>query len=413
MAKVNTSIQIKEKYHLFRRGDEICRYGIFGLTREYFQKNKPPPAPDENVKIKLEIPQPEIRVMQAVITARCNLKCTYCSFAANAPKLAQMDMTREEITSLSQRFNRDIGEDGLLLITGGEPELHPEAVDYLAEHVSGKIIIFTNGTLINRERLDNFRRKDVGVLFSLDGDLFAQDTVRRGKDGSYNKVAEALKMAREVGLDYGISAVVGDHNIARLPELVEYIYEEFRPASLGLNLPHCYDGTLWNRIEEYTAALLQIFSFAKRKRLFIDQINRRLAPLVSQKFRFRDCSAQGEKIVVYPGGITTSCVNETALQDRKLDWGKRIPILSEKCQDCYAIGICGGGCIFDAEAVFGEGRFDERNCYFTSRLLEHMIWDFREELGDGAGNPDLLRQAYGDLLKRGKGTRFSVGHETA
>lgn len=39
--------------------------------------------------------------------------------------------------------------------------------------------------------------------------------------------------------DFGISAVVGDLNIERLPELsVEYIQAEFKSASLGLNLPH-------------------------------------------------------------------------------------------------------------------------------------------------------------------------------
>ena len=125
--------------------------------------------------------------------------------------------------------------------------------------------------------------------------------MRKAKDGSYHKVARALKEAQELEFDFGISAVVGDHNIERLPELVEYIYDEFRPVSLGLNLPHCYNGIIWRRIEEYTKALLDIFPFAKREGLFIDQINRRLAPLIDRKFRFRDCSAQGEKVVVFPG----------------------------------------------------------------------------------------------------------------
>ncbi len=409
---MNKTIEVIEKYHLFHRGDEICRYGIYGLTRDYFHQDQAPPGWDEGIRINLEIPEPRVRVMQAVITSRCNLKCTYCSFAANAPQTMTSEMSGDEIEGLCRRFNEEIGENGLLLITGGEPELYPEAVDYFVQNIRGKIIIFTNGTLIDGDRLQFYQRHGVGVLFSLDGDLFAQDAVRRGKDGSYTKVASALRMARELGLEFGISAVVGDHNIARLPQLVEYIFVEFKPASLGLNLAHRYGLTAWMRIEEYTTALLQIFDFAKKESLFVDQINRRLAPLIEKKFRFRDCASQGEKIVAFPGGITTSCVNEAALQGQAVNWSNRIPLMNDRCRDCYAIGICGGGCIFDGEAIYGPGRFDERNCYFTKALLEHLIWDFRDELGDGANDPSLLRQRYAGLLHRGEGIYFSVGHET-
>ena len=409
---MNRTVEVIEKYHLSQRGGETCRYGIYGLTREYFPRDQVPSTRDEGVRITLEIPEPRVRVMQAVITSRCNLSCTYCSFAANAPQTLTSEMSNDEIEGLCRSFNEEIGENGLLLITGGEPELYRDAVDYLVRNIKGKIIIFTNGTLVNASRLKYYRSHDVGVLFSLDGDLFAQDAVRRGKNGSYTKVASALRQALESGMDFGISAVVGDHNIARLPQLVQYIFEEFKPASLGLNLPHRYGPTAWMRIEEYTTALLDIYDFAKKQDLFVDQINRRLAPLIEKKFRFRDCASQGEKIVAFPGGITASCVNEAALEEREIDWANRIPLLHDRCRDCFAIGICGGGCIFDGEAIYGPGCFDERNCYFTKVLLEHMIWDLRDELGDLSNDPVSLRGKYGGLLHRGEGTYFSVGNET-
>jgi radical SAM protein with 4Fe4S-binding SPASM domain len=403
-------IEIGEKYHLFQRGSQTCRYGIYGLTREYFSTDKPPPAPPPTIALK--IPPPKLRVMQAVITSRCNLQCTYCSFDANAPDLTIPAMNREELEALAKRFESEIGTDGLLLITGGEPELHREAVDYLIQSISGKIIIFTNGTLTDRSRLEHYQRRGVGVLFSLDGDLFAHDAARLTKGGSFERAAQALRQARDLGMDYGISAVVGDHNIGKLPQLVEYFYEEFHPASVGLNLPHQHHGVAWNRIEEYTEAMLCIFAFAKRVGLFVDQINRRLSPLVYRRFRFRDCAAQGDKIVAFPGGVITSCVDEGALSGRKVDWVRRLPILNQECRSCEAIGICGGGCIFDGEAIYGPGQFDQRNCYFTRTLLNFMIWDMWDELGARANDLAALEEQYGALLKRGQGTRFSVGHET-
>jgi radical SAM protein with 4Fe4S-binding SPASM domain len=404
---------VPEKYHVFRRGDESCRYGVLSLTRDYYTRDQPSISAEEEQYVALDIPEPRIRVAQAVITSQCNLTCTYCSFNANAPKLMSSRMTSPEIEELCRWFNGTIGENGLLLVTGGEPELHRDAVDYLVANIRGKIILFTNGTLTNRDRLKTYRQNGVGVLFSLDGDLFAQDSVRRGKDGSYTEVADALKEAQDVGLDYGISAVVGDHNIDRLPELVQYIHKEFHPASLGLNLPHRYGESVWMRIEEYTDALIEIFTFAKETGLFIDQINRRLAPLIHRQFRFRDCAAQGGKVVIYPGGVKTSCVNEAALVDNQVDWGNRIPFLSEQCRNCFAIGICGGGCIFDGEAIYGPGQFDERNCYFTKKLLKHMIWDLRDELGEQAIDTSAALERYGAMITRPEGTHFSVGHETA
>ncbi|TKJ39935.1 hypothetical protein CEE37_09365 [candidate division LCP-89 bacterium B3_LCP] len=403
-------LNLQERYHTFRRNDEICRYGIFGMNREYFEVAHPLDEPAKRT-VTLSIPAPKLRVMQAVITSKCNLKCAYCSFMANAPVSSAPEMSRAEIEDLCRKFNREIGSDGLLLITGGEPELYPDAVDYFLDNIDGKVIIFTNGTLSDRDRLLSYQKRRAGVLFSLDGDLFAQDSVRKGKHGSYNRVAAALKTAQTIGLDYGISAVVGDHNIEKLPELIAYIHQEFKPASLGLNLPHRFGDGVWTRIEEYTQALKQVFRYARRRDLFIDQLNRRLSPLVTGQFRFRDCAAQGEKIVAFPGGVALSCVNEAALEEPTFDWGYRIPLLNEQCSDCFAIAICGGGCIFDGEAIYGSRKFDERNCYFTREMLEYFIWDFRDELGESASDPAALAKKYGALIKRAKGTNFSVGHE--
>jgi sulfatase maturation enzyme AslB (radical SAM superfamily) len=105
-------------------------------------------------------------------------------------------------------------------------------------------------------------------------------------------------------------------------------------------------------------------------------------------------------------------VNEAGLKGRNVDWANRIPFYREQCRDCYAIGICGGGCIFDGEAIYGRDRFDERNCHFTRKLLEHFIWDIRDELGDMAVDSRSVNEKYCSLLRRTEGTLLSVGHET-
>lgn len=401
-----------EKYHIFKRGDKICLYGIFGLTREYY-KSGAVPASSTRKKINIEIPHPKTKVMQINVTSACNLKCEYCSFKANAPAKMGKKLTDEEIGHWISLFNRDIGDDGLMIIAGGEPELERKTVNSLIEKTGGKKIIFTNGTLLDKNRLEYYRDNDIGIIFSLDGDELTHESKRKGDSGSYKKLEKALLTAKEIGFEFGISTVVGYHNVAKLPEIVEYFNEKYCPASIGLNLPHKAGGELWRGETEYTEAMLKIFRYAKPEGLFIDQINRRLTPLLKQKFRVRDCAAQENKIVVFPGMITTNCVNQAGLENGDFDWSMRIPLYDKMCEDCFGIGICGGGCLFDGAGNSKDGNFDVRNCYFTKNLLEFMIWDLYDELGENSNNFTEIMKIYGEMIVRDKKYKLSVGHEYA
>jgi radical SAM protein with 4Fe4S-binding SPASM domain len=321
-------------------------------------------------------------------------------------------MSLDLLKTICKSYNKRVGEKGLVLITGGEPELYPTGVDFVAENIQAKKLLFTNGMKLDRKRLEKLHNSGINIVFSLDGDLLAQNSARRSGNGSFDRVAKSLKLCRDAGIEFGISAVVGDHNIERLPELVEYLQDEFHPQSLGLNLPHYIAGKAWNRIEEYTSALIKVFTFAKRENIFIDQIARRLEPLVKRQFRFRDCASQGEKIVVHPDGKTSSCVNELALREGPFDWKKRIPLNNEQCRECYGIGICGGGCIFDGESIYGQGRFDQRNCYFVKRFLEFLIWELSEAMREEVYSEEKTTQRYSALLNRQEGTKLSIGHDT-
>jgi radical SAM protein with 4Fe4S-binding SPASM domain len=409
--RLSEAFQIEEKYHYFTKGEEICRYGIFGLMREYFKKNEEL-TPEPKKSVKLEIPKLEKKVLQIVITGRCNLDCQYCSFKNNTPQYIDKAISLELLKSICASFNEQAGDKGLVLITGGEPELFPQAVDLIAENIKCKKMLFTNGVKLKKERLLKLHRNGIDIVFSLDGDILAQDRARKGGGGSFAQVAKSLSLCRDLDIEFGISAVVGDHNIDRLPQLVGYIVNEFHPQSIGLNLPHYFHNTAWMRIEEYTSALISIFQLAKRENLFVDQIARHLEPLIRRNFRFRDCSSQGEKTVVFPDGATSSCVNELRLYGRKIDWEKRIPLHREECWECYAIAICGGGCIFDGESIYGEGQFDERNCYFVRNFLEFLIWELRKEMGEDSGNIEKTLGRYSGLLSRPEGTKLSIGHAT-
>ena len=60
----------------------------------------------------------------------------------------------------------------------------------------------------------------------------------------------------------------------------------------------------------------------------------------------------GEKLVVFPDGSASNCINHTGNASglELLDaWQHELPVYNETCRGCHALGICGGGCIYDGK----------------------------------------------------------------
>ncbi len=87
------------------------------------------------------------------ITNACDLKCPIC-FTYNRNDKAY-HMTREELSSLLDRFLERSGPVDLINITGGEPTLHPNLFDLIKEASSrkgiGRVTVNSNGLRIARD----------------------------------------------------------------------------------------------------------------------------------------------------------------------------------------------------------------------------------------------------------------------
>ncbi|WP_311564296.1 radical SAM/SPASM domain-containing protein [Peptoniphilus duerdenii] len=122
------------------------------------------------------------------VTQRCNLACKYC-FVVQQP----MEMTYEVAKDCADFYARNaLLEKTIPNITffGGEPMLrYEDIVKPLIEYIRDtygdyQLDITTNGTLLNEERLKFFKKNDVGILLSIDGDRKTQDLLRIKHDGS-------------------------------------------------------------------------------------------------------------------------------------------------------------------------------------------------------------------------------------
>ncbi|MFC2177143.1 radical SAM protein [Actinomycetota bacterium] len=137
------------------------------------------------------------------ITEACNLRCPTC-FAGSSPQLTGVAPATEVIANVDRRLHLEGGRLDVLMISGGEPTLHPDLLPLLEELFSRditRIILNTNGVLVARDdRLLDFlarNRSRLELYLQFDGFDEATYHYHRGADlrGLKQRAVERLTSA--------------------------------------------------------------------------------------------------------------------------------------------------------------------------------------------------------------------------
>lgn len=348
------------------------------------------------------VPAPSLKAVQAVVTRRCNLSCSYCNVMLSGD--SQDDMS-EETADLVIKSAREAPKGRLVMVTGGEPLLVPDTTFRILENVSSPKVLFTNATLITRSIASELKRMNVSPVVSLDG---SEEIHNVNRCGSWAAAAAGLDLLREAGVEYGISTVVGHHNCSDIGFEMQKLIDRFQPSSMGFNILHWTKGS-FNPVsaDDYMNAMGEIFRIALETGTFVDQIARRIDPIITGVYRHRDCAALGGKIVYHPDGKTSNCISGRGVED----WFCWIPAHLEFCEDCPAAGICGGGCPWDAIHLGENDKPDPRHCTWVKRILDMFLQDVEAHFPPGLVSRSDLRVRYGALVTRGAATLAgSLGH---
>ncbi|MEU4541723.1 radical SAM protein [Nonomuraea dietziae] len=87
------------------------------------------------------------------ITETCNLRCPTC-FAGSSPDLQGVVPVERVLANVDQRLEREEGRLDVLMLSGGEPTLHPDLAKLLAELAARpitRILVNTNGLLVAQD----------------------------------------------------------------------------------------------------------------------------------------------------------------------------------------------------------------------------------------------------------------------
>lgn len=161
----------------------------------------------------------------------CNLACDYCCAESSphaAARLLPIDLVRDAVAEFVASGGTEV------MITGGEPFLHPELGDLIeaaAAHVP--VILLTNGMVFhrgNRRRtLESLDRERVALQISLDSATPELHDRHRGK-GSYARAREGIALARSLGFRVRVAATIDAADAEEVASLRELLDTEGVPA---------------------------------------------------------------------------------------------------------------------------------------------------------------------------------------
>ncbi len=169
----------------------------------------------------------ELKEFWLHLVQTCNLSCSHCLVSSSpkgerGPDMAFVLGIVDQAAELgAKRF----------YVTGGEPFVRPDLFELIEEVVDrrkAELIVMTNGTLIDAERLkrlDRFERARLKFQVSIDGATAAVNDAIRGA-GVFDKACAGLKALSSAGFETSLTAAVTSENrsdLLALPELAERV----------------------------------------------------------------------------------------------------------------------------------------------------------------------------------------------
>jgi len=325
-----------------------------------------------NAYRRLETRRHRLLYLFLEITRRCNLQCLHCGSDCGRDSQGE-ELTTDSWLRVVDHIRENFGADVMLVLTGGEPLMHPELAR-ITEHIDRQGMpwgVVTNGQLLTQERLDALTEHDIrSITISLDGPAELHDRLRN-RAGSFEETVAAMhRIGRsEIPLS-DVVTCVHPGNLERLDETAEIILDSGMKAwrlfrifpsgraaenrALDLDFDQSWEMVRW--IERNRKRL-------KRRGLSVGLSCEGYLPFKLDR-RVRDmpffCRAGINFGAILADGTVTGCSNNHASfyqgnilennfrylwENRFEPFRKRAWLANTTCADCSAAGECRGGSI--------------------------------------------------------------------
>lgn len=387
------------------------------------------------------------------VTDACNLACRYC-FVEQHPHYMTLDIAKQVVDWLYSNLQKKIeiypNTEKICQITffGGEPTLCFDSIIIpLVYYCNQKypfifhFSITTNGTLLNKERIDFLKKYNFSILLSIDGNEITQNYNRPCQ----NKELNSFKMI-EKNIPYLLECFPDLCFRSTLyPPTIKYLYENYLYVeSLGFkNFEMIADNRIkWNsknkkilknefskiflhrlaqiknnilplnvgRINLYTAIIIKLLFEDTRKILNFDQETIYRCGLATTNgaigwdgsiYGCQEQVSKNNKNIFYIGNLLTGGIDK----DKHIKLLKQYYndqnnlILPKKCKNCQMNKICGINAISCPSTTFdlykNMNTISDINCYLRQLYYKNILITTKLLL-----NNDTFKKYLKNILER-------------
>lgn len=361
-----------------------------------------------------EILEPYISTAYFFLTKNCNLACKYCFERQSETKnssegIMSFNIFKRGLDFFQRLINLDknrFDERKTIIFYGGEPFHNKKLlfsaiseirnrIEWRVLPVRTKMLVVTNGTLVNDEDIIFLKQNDVTVTFSLDGDkqASANRVYPDGKTLAWDKATETFKKCVAAGIDLNVACTLSSEAIARQKEVLDY-FINIGATNIGFNVILDNDIIQLNKDYDDKAAdfVATAYQTLSDNSITENRTRRRLDVFKHKHPCLFDCNAAGgRQIAIAPNGDVGICHEHimdkkhfiTTIDDIHFDpkesaeyrmWNKRSPLYVDSCLSCIALGVCGGGCVINSERKYNSIFIpDPRFCKQTISILKNIL----------------------------------------
>lgn len=328
------------------------------------------------------------KIIYFIITRRCNYACPFC-IRKNLEHSYQDTSLHQAKQVLRNIY--DCVPDSLLVLTGGEPLLHPECEELIkySTQLFKKVLIATNGSFTpsKNNMLHPYLKQNLWIQFSLDGIESIHDQIRG--TGSYKRTTDNIKLLSDVSEHILISSTIGIRNYQYIPDLAQVLNSyKFYRWKLTMEIvkdplkDKMIDISTWNRMVD---RILPLCHFRVRVQKYYDFVlmDNFLHKYDPHKHKLiTNCGSGLSTFIINPDFSTTPCTcindvignfktDDTYSLLEKLETSCHIPPARDSvCYDCKFLRICNGGCPGYSMKCFGSFNMGDIRCPIVKQFMQ-------------------------------------------
>ncbi len=302
------------------------------------------------------------------LTDRCNLHCNFClSESDSGTRMHELSVGQRAVI-LDELITHRVLK---VYLTGGEPLLIPETVDYVERLKEAGVftVLTTNGVLLDPSVIQDLAGQEIDrIQVSLHGGtLETNDAIMGGP--AFERILDALGWIREAGVDLHVKVTLTRENATELPRLIRSL-APFSPALVNVS-ELVATGRGFENYETLRPSLETLASVRKEIAALRDEgfnvsfKNHSLASAANG--RPGTCtvgSGRASSCLILPDGNVTPCTpaHVWGLSNNVLEHGlqgawHRLPLYREflapeklqgHCKACDVVEECKGGCRAEA-----------------------------------------------------------------